>query len=336
MRYWLFLAFVVCGLAGLSSPTNVRGQDVVYTRSEKGEVPRKGTIVDWTGSYLKIEIGGRERSLNQADIVRVETTWSKEYQQAESLFAERQFQPALEAFRGALQQEPRGWAQNMILARMVQCADVLDNPAAAGVAFLQILSVDPQTRFIHLIPLPWASSFDPGISEQADSWMQVRNPTVKLIGASWMLGSPKREEAREILEALAQDLDPNVAHLAKLQLWRAKVVTAKAADLARLKAQVERMPKDLRGPALLILSDIQSRLKMNDQATLTLMRIPILHSENLKLSAMALKKAALKQEAAGEKQSAIRLYREVVSDFGGTQLAQDAAAQLQRLQVERK
>ena len=177
---------------------------------------------------------------------------------------------------------------------------------------------------------------DRGTAENAKAWLRSTSPPIKLMGASWLLGSEMRDEAQEALEELSRDLDPNVAHLAKLQLWRAKVVTAKPNDLARLESQIERMPKVLRAPALLILSDIQSRLKMQDRALLTLMRIPILHRENVKLSALALQKAAALMKDSGQVESAARLFREVISDFVGTRFAAEASAQLQSLTGNQK
>lgn len=312
----------------------MRAQDVVYTRSDKGEeVPRKGMIVAWLGDSLTIEINGRERELRSRDIIRFETSWNEAYNQAEALFESRELRRALEVYQTALQSEQRDWARVIILSRMVQCSSVLEDHAFAGSCFAEIIRLDSQTRFLHLIPMSWLRSLsDAGVNENAKGWMQSREPAIRLMGASWLLGSASREEAVSALEELAQGLDANIAHLAKLQLWRSKVVTAKPSDLRRLQLQIEKMPPQIQAPAMLILSDIQSRLDMRDEALLTMMRIPILHSENLKLSAAALQKSAAMLIDSGQSTQATRLYREIEREFGGTRFSREATAQLQQLQ----
>lgn len=301
--------------------------------SNGGEVPRKGEIVQWKGDSLTLNIGGRERSLKNESIIRIETKWSAEYVQAEGLFDSRQFHPALEAYQSALQVEQRGWAQNIILSRMVQCASLLENHGAACQWFAQILQSDSQTRFLYLVPLPWLRSMvDRGVEENAKAWLGSNVAPARLMGASWLLGSAQRADAEKALTELSQDFNPSVAHLAKTQLWRSKVVSARDRDLILLEGQISRMPKSIQAPALLLLSDIQSRLGQKDEAVLTLMRIPILHSDDLKLSAAALQKSAAILIRSGKNQDAARLLREIQRDYSGTRFANEAMANLQNLQ----
>lgn len=318
----------------MAASQSLFAQDVVFTRSDKGEeVPRKGIIVAWSGNTLTLDINGRERQLRNKDIIRFETTWNETYKRAEALFESREFPEALEAYQAALRLEQRDWAQVIILSRMVQCSSVVENHALAGSCFAQLARLDSRTRFFHLIPMSWLRSLsDAGVRENAKGWLRSNDPAVQLMGASWLLGSESRDEAATALEGLAQGLDANVAHLAKLQLWRAKVVTAKQPELRRLQLQIDNMPKQLQAPAMLILSDVQSRLEMRDEALLTMMRIPILHSENLKLSAAALQKSAAMLENSGQSEQATRLYREIEREFGDTRFSREASAQLQLLQ----
>lgn len=326
----VWCAMLVCALGAQITVA----QDVVVTLSDKGtEVPRKGTILRWMGDTLTIDVGGRERQLRNKNIVRIETSWSAAYQQAEASFEAREFRKALESYQAALQSEQRDWARVIILSRMVQCCSVLENHAIAGTCFAQMVRLDPSTRFIHLIPLSWLRSFsDASIKEKAVGWMRSNDAATLLMGASWLLGSDARDQAVSTLEELTQGVDANVAHLAKLQLWRAKVVTAKQPELRRLQLQIDNMPKQIQAPAMFILADIQSRLEMRDEALLTTMRIPILHSDNLKLSAAALQNAAEMMRDTGQIKEAARLYRELERDFGDTRFSREASAQLQQLQ----
>lgn len=318
----------------LTAVSLVEAQDVVFTKTDKGnEISRKGLIVDWVGDSLTLEVGGRNRQLKNESILRIETAWSESYRQAESLFEERKFRGALEMYQAALNTESRDWAQNMILSRMVQCGNLLEEHALAGACFARIARRDPRSRFIHLIPLPWLRNRTEASAEvNAQGWLQSNNATIKLLGASWLLGGTSRADAQAALEELGLGADPYVAHLAKLQLWKSKVVTAKENEMGRLQAQIERMPKSIQAPALLILSDVQSRLDMQEESILTLMRIPILHSGNLKLSAVALQKSAVKLAQSGQTRQASRLYREILRDFAETAYAIDATAQLQSLE----
>ena len=75
------LAVLTMSMLSMSSWEAALAQDVVFTRSSRGtETPRKGTIVDWQGDTLTIEIGGREKSIKGPDIVRIQTAWSEQYQ----------------------------------------------------------------------------------------------------------------------------------------------------------------------------------------------------------------------------------------------------------------
>ena len=58
------LAVLTMSMLSMLSWESALAQDVVFTRSSKGtETPRKGTVVDWQGDTLTIEIGGREKSI---------------------------------------------------------------------------------------------------------------------------------------------------------------------------------------------------------------------------------------------------------------------------------
>lgn len=324
------LPFLVLTI-GLSE--SLFAQDIVITLSSKGtETPRKGTIIQWQGERLEIDINGRAKSISNSEIVRIKTNWSQSYQKAESLFSARQFDQAKDAFVAALQVESRPWAQNIIRAKLVQCCNVLDDPSSAGNYFVQLVQTDPRTRFMGLIPLPWTSSIiDARTTENAKIWMQSSKPPIQLIGASWLLGSQLRTEATSVLEELAQGRDQSIAHLATTQLWREKIVTAKENDLRRLQNQIERMPKPIRSGALYVAGEIQLRLNQDEAAAISFMKIPILHSDDLKLSAAGLQKSASVMQKLQRPKQANFLLRELVRDYRGTRFAIEAKSLLQEL-----
>ena len=159
---------VVIGLAlswlNLNGTTeSVSAQDIVLTRSSKGtETPRKGVIVDWQADTLTIEIGGREKTIKGAEIVRLQTAWSEQYQNGLQLFQQRKFSEAIGPLIEASRSETRSWARSIILAKLTQCFDLQEDFGSAANAFAQIIAVDPQSRFTYLIPLPWDRAFVDG------------------------------------------------------------------------------------------------------------------------------------------------------------------------------
>ncbi len=306
-------------------------QDIVITRSEKGaEVPRKGLIVRWQGDRLKLDVNGRERTIKNENIIRIETDWSEEYSQAEQAFQSHDFQNAVKLYAEALSSESRPWAQNIIRARLVQCHSLFENHSVAGQLFTQIIQSDPKSRFIEVIPLPWLQSLaDTTLTENAKAWYQSNDPSIQLLGASWLLGSNLRSEATQTLETLAQSSDENVAALAKSQVWRGLTVTATERDAKRLMKQIDSMPNSIRAGAIFQLATIQSRLGQKDEAAINFMKLPILHAEHLRLSAAGLQKSANLLHNAGQTDEGIRLLREVVRDFSGTRFAAEAESILQ-------
>ena len=202
--------------------------------------------------------------------------------------------------------------------------------ANAASSFSQIIAYDGQSRFTHLVPLPWDRAFiDTAMIERAKQWQQSSSETIRLMGASWLLGSPAREAATAELDELSRSRDPRIAHLASLQLWRGKSVSANASDLARLEKQIARMPINIRGGAMFVRGEIELRLQQIDEASLSYLQIPILHPDNLRLSAIGLQKAATSLEKAGQSDEAKTLLRELVRDYPKTRFAAEANSRLQ-------
>lgn len=328
------LAVLTMSMLSMSSWEAALAQDVVFTRSSRGtETPRKGTIVDWQGDTLTIEIGGREKSIKGPDIVRIQTAWSEQYQNGLQLFEQRKFSQAIEPLVEASRIETRDWARSIILAKLSQCFSLQEDYINAANTFGQIVAVDPQSRFTHLIPLPWDRAFiDGAMIEEAKQWQRSENETIRLMGVSWLLGSPVREEAIEELGELSRSAAPRVAHLASIQLWRGRSVSATAGDLARFETQIQRMPDEVRAGALFVTGEIKFRQKQLDDAALDFLQIPILHQQNLRLSAIGLQKAATALQNAGKSQQAEILLRELVRDYANSRFATEANSKLQSLQ----
>ena len=221
---FLLLAFA-CG--------TVTAQDEVTVRGKTGKiVKRKGQITEWKGVTLSINVNGRNREIDQSEIIQFQTAWSADYLKGQKLLNAHDYKGAAESFVAALKSDPRVWAQQIIRSKLVQCYAADERWPEASKHFLTLLRDDPETRFMNLIPIPWGGGLQSaGMTQASGGWMRSKIPAVELLGASWLVSGKFRDDALAKLEELVKDLDPNVAAMAQAQLWRARGITATAIDL---------------------------------------------------------------------------------------------------------
>jgi tetratricopeptide (TPR) repeat protein len=212
----------------------------------------------------------------------------------------------------------------------VRCYSALNQHEQAGKLFLLILRNDPATQYFDTIPLSWqAQQPPPALELQATTWLDGASPpAARLLGASWLLPTGKRNAAIDALKQLAAGADVRVAALAKTQLWRAELVTATAADVAGWRTAIERLPGPLRAGPYLTLGRAYARLGESEEAALTLMRVPILHSDDHALAAAALVAAADELGKLGRRNEALGLYREAAAAYEQTAAGVEAKARL--------
>ena len=313
--------------AAFQLPSQADGQetrDTVITQKRGAEktVKRHGKIVDWRGGALTLEFNGREREIDNAEIVQLQTAWNQSYRAGQSELRQGRTKLAIEQFGDAIEKETRPWARRIIRSHLVEAHLAVEQPADAVKQFLEIVSEDPQTRFLHLAPVPWAGSGN-ALVQQAEKWIEARQPVVQLIGASWLLAGPKRSQAIKRLEELSRDIDPGVRSIAIAQLWRTRAnVSAKQTGV--WETLVEKMPRKLRAGPLLVLADAQSKCQKTDQALLNLMRIPILYPERRSLGAAALYRSASLLNNKGQAKQAKAILNELTTKYPETIWAQQA------------
>ncbi len=312
--------FLVC----VWLPANCRGQDgldvVVVKRHDKpGEtLERRGVIHSWRGPELEMETSGTNRRIANEDIVEVRTMWPTVWTGAEQSINERQFAAVVEPLNAALAEETRAWAQTILRDKLVRIYDLLGQPESAAEQFLLIIAEDPETRFFPSIPLAWqTASVSPRMEQASQKWMATNIPTLRLLGASWLLGTPNRNDAIRVLTELSQDIDPKIAHIASGQLWRTEWISIDAPTLVRWEQQIERMPSKLQAGPLIQLAAAQDRLDQRDQAIISLLKNPILHPENLSQSRASLVMAAGLLSKQDKEQDASRIRAELAADFPG-------------------
>lgn len=306
-------------------PSVARAQlDVVVTRRKNSEqtLNRKGTIVQWKGMSLTISSDGIEREIDNDQIIEIQTNWSDEYRSGLAETNAGKTQIAIVKFQEALKIESRPWAQRIIRAKLVDTLQSIEKHASAVDQFLQIVREDPQTRFLHLAPLPWTGSSN-SLDQFAVQWIESRDSVTQLIGASWLLGGTERDRGIKMLEELSNDIDPGIKNIAIAQLWRTRVnVSAKQVKV--WQDIVDRMPPELRAGPYLVLADAQARAGLTEMAIVNWMRIPILYPEQKTLSAAALYRSGSLLHNKGQTKQAQSLLNELVTHYPQTIWAQQA------------
>ena len=302
------------------------GQDVVILNSEDGSTTRRnGQIIEWKGDQLSLKTRTRTRTIVASRIVDVQTTWPGGLTEARKLIRTGRYQEALEQLAVARDLEKRSWVQQIITAETVQCLDATDQTEAAMTEFLKLYQHDSQTRFFHLIPLPWWLNRPyPEDGRFGARLVQSRNSLLALISSSLMLTTAQSEDARLRLEQLTTDSDSRIAQLATTQLWRREVLTADENTAQRWERQIERLPDSLRPGPLVLLGQLQSRLENPDDAVTTLMKLPILYPEMKSLSALALYRCGEILQDSGQDRLAGSIHEELFQKFPSSQFAERA------------
>lgn len=324
--------FAVClACFGLLVVAPARAEDkVTYRSKETGQdLTRKGTIVEYTGTELTLEVGtGRETKIATDLVINVESTWAESYKLGMQLFGNGDLTAADEAFSKAIGEEKRQWVLRRIISWRVLCRSGLERNELAVDDFLRLLKADPNTQYFRVIPLNWQTREIKGsLLASAQKWLDSDSSMEQLIGASWMFSTSARSKAESLLKKLANHTDPRIAFLATAQMWRAQAVTATAADFQKWQAIIERMPADLRPGPLFVCGD--SMLKRGqdlDESILLMLRVPLLYNQHCQLAAMSLFEAATTLRKNQRVDEAEILLRQLIAEHPQSAYAADARA----------
>ena len=296
------------------------------------EVVRSGEVLEYNARELRFRTRQGQETQFAADRVRrVETPRTPTHESADELFGRHLYVPALANYREALQTESRRWVKRHLWAQTVRCQRNLGQIEQAASAFLVLLKEDPQTRDLDAIPLAWtAGEGNAALEQQLRAWLtEPARPWPRLIAASWLLTGHHRAVARMALERLAQEDDPRIAQLARLQRWRTEVATATSDQVMGWERQLEDLSEPLRAGPNFVVGQAYSRLGSVESATLTLLRVPILYPHHRHLAAEALSEAARLLQSSGRSEQARRLQLELIRDYPGTVAAGHAQRQMQ-------
>ena len=294
-------------------------------------VERTGTIVSYDLNGIVMErTSGRDTTIKLDQIISVVYAKTIEQHNAERLHREGQFLGALQWYQSALEKEKRSWVRQVLFAGAIECLVNSDRMADAGRAFGTMIKEDPKSRFFHVVPLVWSEQAVNGDDiSQVQSWLSTDQPIAQLIAASWMLGTPSRKQASDVLAQLSQDSDAQIAHMASAQLWRTQFLTADGQIIERWQSQVDRMPEKLRaGPQFMLGRALAQNQKHNDAAAL-LMKVAIVYKCQDRLTAAALYRAGMALKAGNSTDEAQLIFEELIREYPNSQPAQFARQAMQ-------
>jgi len=293
----------------------------------------RGEIIDYRGDGLRFRSSiGKEESYDSARIVDLVTTWPEAFRRGEASWRTGAWDEAITHYRAAAAEEQRGWAKRRMLARLVECLRDARRIAEAGEAFLALYRNDPQTPEFGVIPLDWTldAAAASAVETRAREWLKqdAVSPAI-LLGASWLLSRTERPAAMAALRRLSSERDVRIAHLADAQLWRTRLASADRAELDKWQAQIQRMPDSLRAGPTFLLGQGLSRQGEASRAALELLRTPLLWNDHRELSAVALWEAGRVLETTPTPRDAEGLYREIVSNYPASSIAETARKKLE-------
>lgn len=302
-----------------------------------GQTKLTGQILDYSGAGLRIRLtSGREQLLPSDRVARIESHWNSSHNEADSLFANHQYAAALAAYGRADEAESRVWARQRIRAQMIRSLHAMGRETEACAAFLLFEQNDPETPYLDCIPLAWLP--DESVSKsQALAWLAQRDRSAAtLLGASHLMSTDEREAAVAELSRLRSHKDPRIAALATAQLWRQEIARSDAETIARWSGLVESMPEALRAGPYYLLGAAQAHQKRWEDAALDWMRVPIGYPNHRQLAAASLVAAGDALAELGRRDQAIRLFREVATDYDLPKWKTEATGRLSKFEASDK
>jgi hypothetical protein len=295
-----------------------------------------GTIIDYTGKQLEIDIADQVRRKFPAEqVAAVETKYTADHVAADGLYAKQHYPAATAKYQNALKADERRWVRRKILAQLVRCYRAQNGFAAAGEYFLLLVKDDPDALDFDAIPLAWLPGESAGVETKAAEWLAKDDqPVAVLIGASHLLQSPQAANALPRLQRLVDHRDPRIATLANFQLLRALVATTDDATLQRFGEAIERAPAKLRAGPYYTLGRAWIQRNQPTTAALYLLRNPILYPQDHRLASESLLLAAESLNKAEQKPEAQRLARELATSYPQSRAGREVRSRAMEWELE--
>ncbi len=313
---WLTLA--PCGIWALFSCA-LWGQDLVEVLPSEVAADQwialeslqyHGQIKQFDGGELQmLDAQGETLRFPSQRVIRVEPHWrNATAAQAHQLFVQRRYREVAKAVPAALESDLERWQQRLLIAELVQAAEALDSPRAAGNYFLSLAESNPPPLLYSVMPLSWtAREPDQSLRTAAEDWLTSDIEAARLLGASWLLFGESQSAAQRELTRLQASDNRTLAAIAAAQGWR---LVPPPQTMSKLSAWLEFRDK-LIGPLQLgpseLLADRLMRIGRNDLALGQWGRIASEHADHPHRAAVALDAANQLLRRMGKEQEAQRL-----------------------------
>lgn len=322
---------LLCGAITMAVCASTHADTVTLTAGDdaSGRIEISGDIVDLTGKQITIQRpGGAERDYPTSRVHHIDTTWPAGYEQGLAELAADRYSQAAKLLAAAAQGEPRPWARRLMMEKLMQCYASAGDVTTAGRLLVQLARSDPTTPALQHAPLAWYTT-DKVPPAVVDEWLADASPAAQLLGASYALSGSQRTEAIAILTKLARSGDEQLAPLARIESWRADLVTATDDDLARWQRQLREMPEPLQTGGWLVLGDAHLQKRAFDDAALAYLRCHQLAERQPQLAGQALLRAARTLNIAGQVDEAAKLAEQLTRQLPQTAAAREGRVMLQ-------
>jgi len=342
-----FYGRYICSMLILCLPLLAAAQNgsdlvIVWDANRANQLKVSGHIIEYTNVAVSIQLpSGGVRQIESDRIVSMVTAWRPEYQEAEDLFHEKQYDRAEKGFRQAYSVETRDWIRERIQSRILLCLRAQGEWSAAARFYAEVLrKTNPLTPYLDVIPIVWHTLIPSSAMQgQAVALLDSSDLNDRLIGASWLLASPLRARAVSVLTQLELNTNKRIAILATAQLWRTKLPVALKADLEKWQNVINRLPLTYQAGPYYVLGRLQQQQGESALAVLTWMRVIILYPHAHQLNAESLLAAIKALQQLEKPTQAITLCRELQNEYQSTIAATQTSRlikQLQKLQLDLK
>jgi TolA-binding protein len=327
----------ILALIVLARCPSVTAEDLIHIQRDgfNEAMTVKGEVLDYTGRIIRYRSSGTLREDLAARVHDIETHHPEAFTRGRQAFDQGQYDAARQEWTSALKDESRDWVRREIRTWLIRCAWRQDNWPAAGEQFLEIINSDPHSPHWSVAPLVWTPQ---PISEQdrtaARTWLAAKAPQARLLGASLLLtDATLGESAAKALDELAREVAPNVAELARCQLWRRRgAVAISDTELAGWRNTIDDLPATLRsGPQYLYARARLARSEF-DLAAAEFLWVSTIYIEHEPTAARATLDTAVSLKRAGRSEDAAHIYRETIERFAWSTEAIEAKSRLTELE----
>ncbi len=309
-------------------------QDVVVVATGedgRGRARRSGRVLEFRGGQLVLETAtGRKTTIPADRVLDIETAQAEPHRQGDRALREGRYQDAAEHYQAALDnnQEQRDWVRQRIVASLVRCQHARGKHDSAGRLFISLLQDDPKSPYLDTIPLAWTAG-QQASANQVAQWLTDPSPAIQLLGASYALAAPHRDQALQKLNRLGLHSDGPIRILAKTQLWRTQVANPDRAEIKHWPALIQQLPSAQRAGPYHILGLALAAAGEHEQAALAQLRVRILFPAPPQLASEALLAAGKSLYHLDRQAAARQVLGELIANFPQTRAAAEAQQRLE-------